>query len=270
MSITFSLLTGAALVTGLAAGVIAGMLGVGGGIVIVPALLYLFHYDGVNPALAMPLAVGTSLASIVITNIIATWSHHRRGSVRWDVARDFIPGILLGSWLGAWLAVYMTGEVLRLLFGVFEVAVGVHMLRGGARPEGDGARRLAPTAESALALGIGGVSSMFGIGGGTLSVPVLSLLSGLTMRQAVATSSAMGVAIALAGAMGFIQAGWDDSGLPYDALGYVVPPAFLGLVVGTMITTPLGVRLAHALPASQLRRWFGLFLVVVGIKLIWM
>ncbi|MBF0164358.1 MAG: sulfite exporter TauE/SafE family protein [Magnetococcales bacterium] len=254
------------LLCGLAAGLIAGMFGVGGGIIVVPALLFLFHLDGVDPLIAMQLAVGTSLATIVITNISATWAHHQRDGVNWRLARLYISGTLIGAWIGSQLAAAMSGKLLIVLFGLFEIAVGIKMFR--ARPQPSGARRLPDPLTPALGIVIGAISSLFGIGGGTLSVPSLTLLSGLPMRQAVGTSSAIGVPLALIGALGFAHAGWDNPALPDAALGFFHPLAFVGIVAGTLVTTRLGVRLAHALDPILLKKGFGLFLFVVGVKMI--
>lgn len=263
----FSSLFAGSLLCGLVAGVIAGMFGVGGGIIVVPVLLLLFHLDGIDPVISMQLAVGTSLATIVVTNLSATWNHHRRGAVQWGAARQYMPGCLLGAWLGSQLAAAMSGTLLILLFGWFELFVGWKMIRakGGGTPS---ARFSAPHVTPLIGLGIGTLSSLFGIGGGTLSVPALTLLSGLPMQQAVGTSSAIGVPLALAGSLGFIQAGWHLHTLPPGTLGYFVPAAFLGIASGSLLTTPLGVRLAHAADPVRLRQGFGFFLLIVGVKLI--
>ncbi|MBF0270887.1 MAG: sulfite exporter TauE/SafE family protein [Magnetococcales bacterium] len=255
-------------VCGLASGVIAGMFGVGGGILIVPVLLFLFYLDGINPVISMQLAVGTSLATIVITNVSSTWGHHRRGAVHWRLVRQYTPGCLLGAWLGSQLAAAMSGKILIMLFGLFEIFVGLKMLR--SRNGGEVERvALSESVAPWIGVGIGGLSSLFGIGGGTLSVPALTLLSGISMQEAVGTSSAIGVPLALAGSLGFIQAGWHDPSLPEGSLGFLVPVAFLGIVAGTLVTTPVGVHLAHALDPARLKKGFGFFLLIVGVKLLW-
>ncbi|MBF0340969.1 MAG: sulfite exporter TauE/SafE family protein [Magnetococcales bacterium] len=253
---------------GLASGVIAGMFGVGGGIIIVPVLLFLFFLDGINPVIAMQLAVGTSLATIVVTNMLSTWGHNARGAVRWSLARQYVPGTLLGAWLGSRLAAAMSGKSLIMLFGLFEIFVGWKMLRAremNSAPVAHPWARFAPW----VGVAIGSISSLFGIGGGTLSVPALTLLSGLPMQQAVGTSSAIGIPLALAGTLGFVQAGWNNPDLPSGAVGFLAPVAFLGIVVGSLFTTPLGVRLAHAMDPVRLKKGFGIFLIVVGAKLLW-
>lgn len=258
-----------ALGTGLVAGIIAGLMGVGGGIVIVPVLLFLFLHEGISPAIAMQMAVGTSLATIVVTNILAARGHHIRQSVRWDLARRFYPGIVAGAWLGAVIAAQIPGETLRHLFGVFEMAAGIKMVldhRPRAAPTPP--RSLPWSAFLALGVGVGCISSLFGIGGGTLLVPILVLLVGIPIHQAVGTSAAIGLAIAAMGTAGFIHAGWNHPQLPPGALGFLLPEAFFGIVAGTILTTWLGVRLAHTIPSDRLGRGFGLFLIVVGLKLL--
>ncbi|MBF0109760.1 MAG: sulfite exporter TauE/SafE family protein [Magnetococcales bacterium] len=257
----------AALLTGLIAGIIAGLFGVGGGIIIVPALLVLFANSQIASEVIMHLAVGTSLATIVITNISATLNHHRRGAVDWRHVVQFIPGIFLGAWFGSQLAALMNGGLLRLLFGCFEIIVGIEMLRG-KKGDGSGKPLIAELFNPLLGLIIGAISSLFGIGGGTLAVPVLNLVRGLPMLRAVGSASAMGFFLAFSGAIGYVQAGWGNPHLPEGAFGFILPQAFLGIVCGTLITTPIGVRLAHALPQKHLKRGFGLFLIAVGIKLI--
>lgn len=256
------------LACGVFAGVIAGLFGVGGGILIVPVLLFLFHLDGINPAISMQLAVGTSLATIVITNISATWHHHQRKGVHWKIVQDYIPGILLGAWLGSQLASGISGKILIQMFGGFEILVGlkmIHASHGHASPPLRWSEKLNPW----IALAIGTISSMFGIGGGTLTVPALTLITGLSMPQAVGSASAIGLALALAGSLGHVQAGWHNPDLPTEALGFLMPSAFLGIIAGTLLTTPLGVRLAHTVDPVRLKRGFGLFLALVGLKLIW-
>ncbi|MEO5339213.1 MAG: sulfite exporter TauE/SafE family protein [Magnetococcus sp. MYC-9] len=264
------------LTTGLVAGVIAGLFGVGGGIVIVPALLFLFHLDGINPVISMQLAVGTSLATIIFTNLSATWSHHRRASVHWPTVHHYTPGVLLGAWLGAQLAAILEADTLRILFGLFELAIGLHLMRtprqAPSPPTGQpGTPPLTlwqTFRTAAVALLIGTLSTLFGIGGGTMLVPAFTLLSGLTIHQAIGTSSAIGAILALTGTTGMIQSGWDNTALPPDTLGFVVPMAALGVIIGTLTTTPIGVKLAHNTAPHLLRKGFGGLLLLVGIKLL--
>ncbi|MEG3637701.1 sulfite exporter TauE/SafE family protein [Magnetococcus sp. PR-3] len=252
---------------GLLAGVIAGLFGVGGGIILVPTLLLLFVWHGVDATVVMQMAVATSLATIIVTNLSATWHHHKRNAVLWPMVRWFAPGLLLGAWSGAWLAAWMEGDQLRMLFGLFEVLVGIKMLT--AKKDGGGVGHHWPRWSRPVMGGlIGGISSLFGIGGGTLSVPTLSLLFDLPMQRAVATSSAMGLVLALFGTVGFVQAGQGVANLPPWGVGFIAWPVFLSIIAATLITTPFGVKLAHGMDAVKLKKGFGLFLLLVGIKLV--
>ncbi|MBF0159183.1 MAG: sulfite exporter TauE/SafE family protein [Magnetococcales bacterium] len=259
---------------GLIAGLIAGLLGVGGGIVIVPALLMLFDGQGIDPAITTQLAIGTSLATIVITNSSATWHHHQRHTVHWPLVGSYATSALLGSWLGAHLAAMMSGPLLRQLFGLFEIAIAIRLMTAGHAPATQQPEQTSgtPPLRSWLGLPLGSLvgllSSLFGIGGGTLSVPMLTLINRLPMRQAIGSSSAIGMALALAGSIGFIQSGWQHPLLPAGAFGFILLPPFLAIVAGTLITTPAGVRLAHRLDPVKLKRIFALLLLVVGVKLL--
>ncbi len=259
---------GSAVITGLCAGVVAGLFGVGGGIIIVPALLLLFHLADLPAAYLMQMAVGTSLATIVVTNLMATWKQHQRQSVNWQAVGYYTPGILMGAWLGAQLAVRLDGGLLQTLFGLFEIGVGWRMITLGGEDEmGCRSQPLSRILSACLGGGIGLVSALFGIGGGTLSVPALTLISRLPIRLAVGSSSAMGIFLALSGALGYIMAGWNNTALPLGSWGYVIPEAFFGIIMGTLLTTPFGVKLAHTLSPTLLKKGFGLFLVVIGLRL---
>ncbi|MBF0357447.1 MAG: sulfite exporter TauE/SafE family protein [Magnetococcales bacterium] len=264
-----SILLYSSIATGLAAGIIAGLFGVGGGIIIVPALLILLHHAGLPPAYIMQMAVGTSLATIIITNLMATFKQHSRQSVNWRAVVYYTPGVLCGAWLGAQLAVRLEGALLQILFGIFEIVIGTKMILSSNKPQGETQAVRLRRLPSILVGGIiGTISSLFGIGGGTLSVPALNLISGIPIRSAVGSSSAIGIFLAISGATGFVQAGWNSGFLPAGNWGYIVPEAFFGIIIGTLITTPIGVRLAHTLPPIILRKSFGYFLLIVGGKLI--
>ncbi|MCE8018173.1 sulfite exporter TauE/SafE family protein [Halomonas sp. MCCC 1A17488] len=261
MSVLLTLLGYLAL--GAAAGTMAGLFGVGGGLIIVPALVFAFGLQGVAPDIAMHLAIGTSLATILVTGASSAWAHHQRGSIRraWFLA--LLPGLVLGAIAGVFVAGALSGGRLGTLFGVFVVLVALRMALG----VGPRAGRAAP---GRLAMGlagvvIGGVSALFGIGGGTLSVPWLSRC-GASMTQAVGTSAACGLPIALFGALTFIVVGWHHPSLPVGATGFVMWPAFFGIVLASVPCARLGVRLAHVLPARVLRLAFAALLLIVGLR----
>jgi len=260
----FSLLASYAAL-GVFAGVIAGLLGVGGGLIIVPILVALYGLQGFPPELVMQLAVGTSLATIVFTSLSSMGAHHRRGAVDWRIMRQLSAGILLGAWLGGVLAQWLGGVLLALLFGVFELAVAGQMAFG--RPPAP--HRAAPgRLRNGLAGGlIGALSALLGIGGGTLTVPYL-VWHNLGMRQAVGTSAACGLPIALVGAGGFALVGRDMAGLPPGSTGFVYWPAVVAISVTSVTSAPLGAWLAHRLDQASLKRLFALFIALLGLWMI--
>lgn len=260
----FVLLTACAML-GAFAGVLAGLLGVGGGLVIVPILAALYHLQGFSTEYIMQLAVGTSLATIVFTSVSSALAHHRRGAVRWPLVAQLSLGIALGGWLGGFLALWIGGVTMAVLFGVFELLIAAQMLSGRAPPVGRGVPR-APVNTLAGAF-IGVVSALLGIGGGTLTVPWLTWHN-VDIRAAVGTSAACGFPIALVGAAGFVVSGWGRVGLPAGSTGFVYWPAVAGVGVASVFSAPLGARLAHRLDQARLRRIFALLLGVLGLLLI--
>ncbi len=253
------------LLLGSVAGLLAGLLGVGGGLIIVPVLLWLFRAEGMAPAVVVHLAVGTSLATIVVTSLSSSVAHHRRGAVRWPLAGWLSPGIVLGAWVGVGLADLLPALWLQRAFAGFAILIGLQMAFGvDAGVRGTFPGKWGMTLAGGV---IGIVSVMVGIGGGSLTVPFLCR-GGVPMRNAVATSSACGVPIALAGTMGFVIVGWGGAALPSGSMGFVYWPALLGIVPFSILFAPLGVKMAHSLPIGVLRRLFALLLVVVGGRLL--
>lgn len=252
---------------GLAAGLIAGLLGVGGGIVIVPVLFQLFTMLGIDPAVTMHLAVGTSLASIVPTSVSSVRAHIRHGAVDFQLLRVWGPGVVAGVLAGSALASIARGSLLTGVFGTVAVMVALYMV---LVPDGVRLRETLPGrwTQRLIAALIGCFSAMMGIGGGTLTVPSL-VLCNYPIRRAVATSSAVGMIIAIPGTLGFMAAGWDVPGRPPLSLGFV---SLLGLALTAptaMLTAPFGTRLAHILPPAWLRRAFALFLMLTGARMWW-
>ena len=253
------------LTLGLFAGVMAGLLGVGGGLIIVPTLAWIFHHQQVDDAIIMHLAIGTSLATIVVTSISSVRAHHRRGAVLWPIFWRLTPGIVVGAWLGAAIADALPSAVLSKVFAVFVLTVAAQM-GFGAKPAPH--RELPGTAGMLTAGGvIGAVSAIVGIGGGSLTVPFLTWCN-IAIRQAVATSSACGLPIALAGALGFVVTGLNAAGRPDWSLGYVYGPALVGITLTSMLSAPLGAKLAHTLPTEMLKKVFAAFLTLVGVKML--
>lgn len=251
---------------GALAGFIAGVFGVGGGLVIVPVLLWAFTLQGYDPTHLTHLAVGTSLATIIVTSVSAVNAHHRKGAVRWALFRTLAPGLLIGAFLGARIADALPGPWLQVIIGGFALYVAQGMLRYRLPVAGMPVVEHLPSGPAQMAAGggIGVASAIFGIGGGSLTVPYLAH-HGVRIQEAVATSSACGLPIALAGALGFALFGQDSAGLPPGSWGFVHVPAFLGISVASLVTAQLGARLAHRLSAVVLKRSFGGLLLLVGL-----
>ncbi|MBX8478064.1 sulfite exporter TauE/SafE family protein [Pseudomonas cichorii] len=251
------------LALGACAGVLAGLFGVGGGIIIVPVLVLSFGLQGFDASVLTHLAVGTSLATIVFTSINSVRAHHSLGAVRWPIFAWLTVGILFGAGLGSLTASYIAGPYLQKIIGVFALLVALQMALD-LRPR---ASRSVPGKPGLTAAGvvIGWASAIFGIGGGSLTVPFLTWRS-LSMQQAVATSAACGFPIALASAISFMILGWHDSLLPPHSLGFVYLPALLGIAVTSMFFARFGARLAHKLSPRLLKRLFATLLLCVGIS----
>lgn len=254
------------LALGAFAGVAAGLLGIGGGLVLVAALLWVLPQQGFPAETVMHVALATSLASIVLTGMSSARAHHRRGSVAWQSVAWLIPGMLLGGWLGSGLAVLLSGETLRWLVAVYCFIAAAQLAWGQPRaahgPSGDQRGGWL----SAAGLGIGAVSAVVGIGGGSMTVPLL-IWRGVNPVRAVGTSSACGVAIALASAAGYALHP-PTQALPAGSIGYVYLPAAAMVAVASVSMAPLGVRLAHHLSGAALKRVFAGFLVWVGISVL--
>ena len=252
------------LLLGGCAGIIAGLFGVGGGLIIVPALLYAFGLQQVSPDIMTHMAVGTSLATIVVTSLSSVRAHHLRGAVQWPTVARMVPGIILGSALGAVTAGLLSGPQLQLGLGCFVLLVAVQMGLGlSAAPQRELPGSFGLAGAGAV---IGWVSAMFGIGGGSLTVPLLSWCN-VQMQRAVATSAACGLPIAVVAAAGYMLEGQGQPGLPAWSTGYVYWPAFAGIVIASTPFARVGAQLAHRLPAARLKRIFAVFLLVIGARL---
>ena len=251
--------------TGAIAGVLAGLLGVGGGLIIVPLLAFTFAAQGFAPEHIQHMALGTSLGTIVFTAISSFMAHHRRGAVQWPVVWRIAPGIIIGTFGGTWVAAALSTVVLKGFFAAFLYYVAGQMLLD-IRPQ---ASRQIPGSGGMLAVGggIGFVSSLVGIGGGTMSVPFLAWCN-LPLRTAIGTSAAIGFPIALSGVAGYIASGWHTTGLPAHSLGFVYLPALAGVAAMSMLTAPLGARLAHRVPLAPLKRFFAVFLLAVATRIV--
>src|SRR5690625_1519289 len=242
------------LLGGAAAGLLAGLFGVGGGTILVPVLLLLFRQSGMPQSLWMHMALGTSLAVIVLNAVSSMRAHSKRGAVRWDIVRNLVLGVILGAWAGAWVADRLSSETLGIIFAGFLIAIGLQLLTA-RQPK---PQHQVPGRKGLLGAGgvIGIVSALVGIGGGSLTVPFL-IWCNVHVSHAVATSAAVGLPIALAGAIGYIGTGLGNPELPPLSLGYVYLPAFIGMAVGGSLFAPLGARSEHGIPAERQQEAFG-------------
>ena len=253
------------LVLGGCAGFLAGLLGVGGGLIIVPVLVWIFEHALPGSGYVLHLALGTSLASILFTSVSSIRGHHGRGAVDWDVLRTITPGILVGTFAGAGLAGHISSLGLKWFFVVFATVVGLQMF-ANVKPK---AARQLPGRFGMLFSGgvIGMVSSFVGIGGGSLSVPFMSWCN-VPIHRAVGTSAAIGFPIAFAGAAGYIVSGAGVAGLPEWSLGFVYLPALFGVAVCSMLTAGFGARVAHAMPVARLKQAFAVLLLLMALKML--
>ncbi|UZD92596.1 sulfite exporter TauE/SafE family protein [Cognatishimia activa] len=253
-------------VIGAFAGVLAGLLGVGGGIVLVPAFFYAFQTLGFDGPQLMQLCLGTSLATIVVTSIRSVMSHHKKGAVDWDILRTWGPGIAIGAVIGVTIAAQLRSDTLQAIFGILGIIVGVDMGLGRSdwrlresMPVGWLRATLSPL--------IGFLSVLMGIGGGSFGVPMMSLFN-TPIHRAVATAAGFGLIIAVPGMIGFLLVDIEPQFRPAFSLGAVNLAAFAIIIAMTLITTPYGARLAHALDAKPLKRIFGVFLTLVALNML--
>ena len=249
------------LAVGVLAGVIAGLFGLGGGIIIVPVLITAFTMSGYPPELLTHLAIGTSLATIMVTSTSAIVTHHQKKAVRWSLVLSMVPGIICGATLGGLLASQLDGPLLQICFGAFLIFVAVQM---GSSGQLRGHRELPHRGWRFTVAGvIGCLSGIFGIGGGSLTVPFLSWCR-IPMPQAVAGSAALGFPIAVSATLIYVITGWGQPELPAGAYGYVYLPAFVGIALTSIPFARIGARLAHRLPEVAMRRAFAALSLVLG------
>jgi uncharacterized protein len=254
------------LAIGSVVGFLAGLLGVGGAMTMIPVLTIIFKREGFPPGHIVHIAVATSLATIAFTSISSIRAHARRGAVLWGVAWGLAPGIVLGSLVGPQIVAGMSSAILAALFGLFTGVSAVQMLMS-RKPK---AVRELPGKAGLFGVGatIGVVSSMVGAGGAFLSVPFMTSCS-VRIHNAVATSAALGFPIALAGTLGYVIAGLRQSEMPPFTIGYVNLPALAGIVVASILIAPLGVTLAHRWPVLKLRRAFACLLFGISGYMLW-
>ncbi|AUH32143.1 sulfite exporter TauE/SafE family protein [Paracoccus tegillarcae] len=250
---------------GMAGGVLAGLLGVGGGIVIVPALYFALTLSGMEGDIAMKIAVGTSLATIVFTSLASSLGHYKRGAIDTGLLKLWAPSILIGVVLGSLLGGYVSGKVLIAVFATVALLVSADMIlrKGRADPE---PRSFSKPVWAFFGVITGTLSAMMGIGGGTIGVPLLNFL-GYDIRRAVGTSAAIGFLIGLPGALIYALSGLGAEGLPPFSLGYVNLLAAAVIIPLTTTFSQFGVKLAHSIPRRALRLAFGGFLLITATRM---
>ena len=250
---------------GVFAGFVAGLFGVGGGLTIVPLLFMVFTAQGFPVEHSMHLALGTSMATIMLTSIASTRAHHGHGAVRWDIVKRFAPALVVGTLSGSFFAGLIPTQPLAIIFTVIVYYAGIQMMldfKPKPHRQLPGAIGLAGTG-----LAIGGVSSLVAAGGGFLTIPFM-VFCNVVIHQAVGTSAALGFPIAVAGTVGYLISGLKTSGLPEYSLGFIYLPGFVGVVAVSFLMAPVGARLAHKLPVKQLKRGFGVFLALLATKML--
>jgi uncharacterized membrane protein YfcA len=252
---------------GVGTGFLAGLLGIGGGMLMVPFITIILGHQGVPADLAVKMAIATSMATIIFTSISSVRAHHKRGAVRWDIARRLAPGIVIGSLVGS-LGVFalLKGQALAVFFALF-VGFSATQMFLDKKPK---PTRQMPGTGGQLAAGgaIGFVSGLVGAGGGFISVPFMTWCN-IAIHNAVATSAALGFPIAVANVAGYVASGHSVQGLPEGSVGYIWLPALVVIAVCSFVIAPLGAKAAHSLPVSKLKRVFASILYVLAAYMLW-
>jgi uncharacterized membrane protein YfcA len=254
------------LLMGLFVGFFAGLLGIGGGLILVTLMVYMFTLQGFPADRLLHLALGTSITSIVFTSISSLRAHHKHGVVRWDILRASVPGLVVGTLLGTVVADLLKSKYLAIFFVIFVYYSALQMF-ANVKPK---ATRQLPgkVGMTVVAVIVGIVSSLVGVGGGVMTIPLMSHCN-VPMRQAIGTSAALGLPIAIAGAVGFIATGLGKDHLPALSVGYVYLPALVGIVIGTFVTVPWGAKMAHSMPVTTLKRIFAVILFILATRMLW-
>jgi uncharacterized membrane protein YfcA len=252
------------LALGVLVGILAGLLGIGGGTVIVPILDITLPMQNVDFSVVHHMALATSMANIMFTSVTSARSHGKRGTVPWDIVKAMTPGLLLGTLGGTFVVSHIPTVPLKVVFCVFLTYTAVQMIMD-----------MKPTSSFHLpgSLGlflagtfVGVVASFVGIGGGVIIIPFLTMCN-VPLINTIGASAAMGFPIAVAGTVGFVVNGWGHAALPDHSLGFVYLPALAGLVVASMLATPYGVKLSHSLPVKMLKRCFGALLLAMAARM---
>ncbi|MGC1879018.1 MAG: sulfite exporter TauE/SafE family protein [Rhabdochlamydiaceae bacterium] len=249
---------------GAIAGVLGGLLGIGGGVITVPCLLYIFHLLDFPQPYIMHMAIATSLAAMIFNMTAATWAHNRRGTVLWDVFKKMLPGLMIGSVLGALIATWLSGVFLEIIFGIFLCALAFIFYR--AKPVHVGTYKLPSTPKlSAYTCCIGAFSNILGIGGGSMVVPLLTTFK-IPDKKAIGTSAVSTLVTTILGAISYLILGWGRLSSP-QTVGFIDLPAFFIIGVVSFFCAPIGARLTHEISSEKIRKIFAIVLVVTGISL---
>ncbi|MBF0136824.1 MAG: sulfite exporter TauE/SafE family protein [Magnetococcus sp. DMHC-1] len=276
-------------VVGFLGGYFSGLLGIGGGMVMVPALLFLFYLDGLAPLLAWQLAVGSVIAASVVIDLAVAWLYLRQNSIRWDLVRTFLPGILLGLLVGTSFSSLVPGTFVEAGLAFLMMALGLRMLQELPPTDNGESREVAPDPDSEaglatqndlmqrddwrlsslLGIGIGFLGGMSGIGGTILLVPTLIFITGLSVQQSIATTAATGSLLSLAGSVGLVNAGWHQEILPADSLGLILPGIIVAMTLGALVAIPFGNQQNLAMSHQRLMQSFGVVLLAGGVEVIW-
>lgn len=256
----------ALIAAGAAAGFLAGLLGVGGGTIIVPIVLWLLHKQGIVSHFSQHIALGTSFAIMLFTSLSSALAQHRRKAINWQIVRYLAPAMIVGSLIGASLAKYLPAKFLQIFFIVFLYVIAIQMLLK-LKPK---PTRQLPQPVGLFGCGniIGLLSSWVGIGGGSLSVPFMTYCN-VPIHTATGTSAALGWAMSMSGFVGYVVTGWNVNGLPENTLGFVYLPAVAVLAICTMTIAPLGVKVAHKLSPDKLKMAMGVLLFIIATQMAW-
>ncbi|WP_044415073.1 sulfite exporter TauE/SafE family protein [Halarcobacter anaerophilus] len=246
-------------------GVAAGLLGIGGGGIIVPSLTAIFLMQGMDSENIVHVALGTSMATIVVTSISSLKAHHKKGGVLWNVVKMMTPGIIIGTFFATFLASFLSSLYLSIFFSIFMAYVSLQMfINKKPKPS----RKLAnPKVQFASGTLIGAISAMVSIGGGSLTVPYL-VWQNVEVKKAIGTSAAVGFPIAVSGTLGYIINGWSNTDMSNLMFGFVSLPAFFFIAICSYFTAPIGVKLAHTLPVSVVKKIFSLLLISLSLKML--
>jgi uncharacterized membrane protein YfcA len=255
-------------VIGIGSGLLAGLLGMSGGIITVPCLLFVFTWLGFPAEELMQLAIGTSLAAMVFNALSSTYSHNKSGAINWKLVKKMVPGLIIGCILGAYLGHILPNRILQLIFACFAIVLGFFFFRHKELPDVGKYKLPSRPILNSYGFGIGALSNVLGIGGGTMTVPLFVAFK-LPLKASVATSAATGFIITLAGAVSYLIFGLGEAYYSYT-FGYIYLPAFVILAIATFVAAPYGARMAHRMETDKLKKIFALSLLFVGIAMVFL